>query len=254
MPAFYKCLLVPCMWMILALSAVQPGFAKETASPGIGMGNPWSVVWTDVNGDGRSDYCYLYGTDGERIRCFMADTEGRYASTPAIDTVIGGTGGSLIWWADIDGDGRTDVCRADRASYFGQTPDYAGTTHTLWCRLAGNGFAGDSVVTHVPDFYDDGEANLHSEGVWDMGEVFFADVNGDQKSDMCFLAHAQPDPNSPVRLRCHLSTGTGFGGPTAAWTSIALNPGNGAYPRSFADANGDGAADFCRTLDDGTLH
>ena len=109
------------------------------------------------------------------------------------------------------------------------------------------------MITYVPEAYSDPESGNSWGGVGNMNEVFFADVDGDQRSDMCFAYHDPAQGSALATLRCHLSTGTGFGGPTAAWTSAVLNPGNADYPRTFADVNGDGAADFCRTLDNGTL-
>jgi len=137
-----------CFWLVVALLFVPLARAKEVVSPGIGTGYPWSVSWVDVNGDGRSDYCYLYGTDAERVRCFFASSQGTYSSTPSFDSYFQGTGGTLMWWADVDGDGQQDLCRADMAFYSGQSTDYTFTS-ALWCRLAKDQLAGTAAVTHI---------------------------------------------------------------------------------------------------------
>src|SRR5262245_46465976 len=118
------------LWMLSA-GVAQAANALEERTVGIGTGNNWSRSWVDVNGDGRTDYCYLYDTDGQSIRCHYASSEGKYSTTPDIERFIERTSDGLMWWADVDGDGRPDLCRADAGVQAGESP-YTFASSAVW--------------------------------------------------------------------------------------------------------------------------
>jgi cutinase len=124
-------------------------------------------------------------------------------------------------WADFDGDGKTDYCR--------RTGITNGTDSRVACTLStGTGF-GTSITSPVTDWgYPDGRA--------------WADFNGDGKADYCRRTGLTNGTDS--RVACTLSNGGAFG---ASITSPVTDWGYSAG-RAWVDVNGDGKADFCRTV------
>lgn len=126
-----------------------------------------------------------------------------------------------IQYADLNGDGRDDVC--------GDSED------GIRCAVSdGNGSFGDFV--HWTSGFQLGWAPAQYSST-----VRLADINGDGKADICGRAG-----NGII---CGLSTGTSFGAVTE-WTSEF---GDGVWDTSpsyygtiqFPDVNGDGKADVC---------
>ncbi|HZH79156.1 MAG TPA: peptidase M12A astacin [Archangium sp.] len=70
----------------------------------------------------------------------------------------------------------------------------------------------------------------------------WVDFNGDGRKDFC--QRFGSDPFVGTRVRCTVSTGTGFG---ATYTSGALDWGY-EPGRAWVDFNGDGRADYCRVV------
>ena len=149
--------------------------------PGIGE------AWVNFNGDGRRDFCQLFGSDnnvGSRVRCTEAASTGFGATY---------TSGVLDWgyesgraWADFNGDGMSDYCRVvgsvnDSASYVRCTVS------------AGTGF-GATYTSGVVDWgYESGRA--------------WTDFDGDGTADYCRVVGNA----GGLRQQCTVSTGTGFG-------------------------------------------
>jgi hypothetical protein len=181
-----------------------------------------SIRLGDVNGDGLADVC-ARSADG--VVCFLADGNGfpRRIVGPAWTDASGWS--ALRYWstirlADVDGDGRKDLC--------GRGPD------GFVCHLAtGQGFS----TVHA------GPRLLDADG-WDDRALYstlrMADVDGDGRSDVCARDHE--------RVNCWLWTGSDFGralsGPTFSDADGFSSPS--AY-RSFrvGDIDRDGAADVC---------
>jgi hypothetical protein len=118
------------------------------------------------------------------------------------------------WRADFDGDGAVDFCQID------SRPGYSGVTCTL---------------TRSRQPIRSGNIDLgYPEG------RAFVDFDGDRKQDYCRVVGTA----ATSFVWCTLSDGTAFG-PTVR--SPALDWG---YPetRQWRDVNGDGRADFCRTV------
>ncbi len=178
---------------------------------------------TDINGDGRSDFC-ARGASG--FRCYLSTGSG-FQSEPLLISGLSDAAGfnteltySTIRTGDINGDGRMDVC--------------ARSTEGIRCwPSTGTGF-GDPV--HGPSW-----ADSVGWGKPEHASTFrLADIDGDGKDDFCALAGAG--------WICVLSTGSGIGtqiqGP--AWTGA-----NGWHqPWHYGtirtgDLNGDGKVDVC---------
>lgn len=239
------------MWLGLAFWLVRPAVAQETLSVNIGQGPTWSHSWVDVSGDGRSDYCYLAGGAREVLRCHFASEAGTYSSTVSLSVAVGGTGDGLMWWADVDGDGRPDFCRAHGGfseftsayvvdQYWSDSPTIGG--HAFSCRTAASSFEAGHPVTYIIH-------SINSYSPWP--KIMLADVNGDQKTDLCQAL--APSDWQHGRVYCRLATGDGFSDYSAAWTSPVIRLGNRDLPSVMVDFNGDGFPDFCRAPDDGTL-
>jgi len=182
----------------------------------------------DVDGDGRADLCARANAG---IRCWLSDGAG-FPTQIAGPELSDGSGWGLpqyygtLRMADIDGDGRDDLC-ARSASDFRCWPS------------TGDGF-GEPVT--LP--------NLSDDNGWDQasryGTIRMGDVDGDGRADVCARAAGG--------MRCWPSTPDGFGdaieGPAwsnadgwdlpSAWSTIRL-----------ADVDGDGRADLCGRGSDG---
>jgi hypothetical protein len=203
--------------------------ATEISGPAWSNANGWAVpqyYWTiqlaDVNGDGKADLC---ARDSQGIVCEISNGNGFGAEIrgPAWSDTNGWAKPeyySTIQFADINGDGKADVCGRGGSG--------------ISCSLSdGNGFPtaisgpawSDSVGWAAPQFYQ---------------TIQFVDVNGDGKADVC--------ARSAAGIICDLSDGNGFPkeitGP--AWSDAA----GWSAPQymetiRWADIDGDGKMDVC---------
>ena len=167
-----------------------------------------AMRFADIDGDGKADACTRTsagiscarnaGRRFDAARSWLAemtDTRGwhdaKYAST--------------VQLADVDGDGRADVC--------GRGPN------GLVCALStGKGFGRLERWASAADFAD--------------GALHFGDVNGDGRDDVC--GHTREG------VVCALSTGHTFTKPTL-WLALASDLADA----HLGDVNGDGRADLC---------
>ena len=181
-----------------------------------------TIQLADVNGDGMSDVCARAATG---ITCALATGTG--FGTPFDGPAWSDAAGwnvpnqyRTIRFADIDGDGKADVC--------GRSSD------GLHCALStGAGFGADFLGPAWSDEEGWGRAAYAST-------IQLVDVDGDGKSDVCGRASSG--------VVCELSTGTGFGAPVAgpAWSDAAGWDAPMYYATIvFPDLNGDGARDLC---------
>lgn len=186
----------------------------------------------DVDGDGKADLC---GRGNGAISCWTTTSE------PLDNRIDGPTlsdeGGwnrpqyySTIRLADVDGDGRDDLCARGAAG--------------LRCyRSLGDGF-GEVIQTNL--FADgDGFGAADKYGTLRMG-----DIDGDGQADVC--------ARDAEGIRCYLSDGNGF--PTEV-SGPAWDDSSGWWrPMYFTtiqlvDVDGDGRADLCaRTSGDYRCH
>ncbi len=230
-------------------SALRPGTGDEVAEfsddEGWGSGDAYfkSVRFADVDGDGKADVCgrspagvvcaRSLGTHFDHARLWLADMSDARGWLPSHY-------GTTMQLADVNGDGRADVCARSREG--------------LVCGLStGAAFARITRWSAGRDFADIDSAPW-SPG-WASSPSFFStlrlgDLNGDGRADVC--------ARTKVGIVCALSTGHGFTAATM-WLSGAMTDaqGFGASPRSesiqLADINGDGRADICGDSKDGVV-
>jgi hypothetical protein len=182
--------------------------------------------FTDVNGDGRADYCRFVGNTGSIfLSCALAETTGfgyQYAFNSVANFDIG-YGDKPRGFTDVNGDGRADYCR------------FVGNTGSIFlsCALAeATGFGYQYAFSSATNF--DIGYNDRPRG--------FTDVNGDGRADYCrFVGNT-----GSIFLSCALSSTSGFGYQYAFNSAMGFDVGYGDRPRGFTDVNGDGRADYCR--------
>jgi hypothetical protein len=200
--------------VLLAELSDAAGWADVTRAGTIRMG--------DVDGDGRADVC---GRGADGMACWLSDGGGfrsRVAGPPWSDER---GWGELRYWstirlADVDGDGRADLCARSADGFL--------------CHLSlGSGFGGAVVGPPLSDEAGWGRREYYST-------IRMGDVDGDGAADAC--------ARSGEGVLCWLWTGTGFGrfvvGPAlsdeAGWNRQP-------YYRTIrlADVTGDERADLC---------
>ncbi|MBO6933753.1 MAG: VCBS repeat domain-containing M23 family metallopeptidase [Deltaproteobacteria bacterium] len=187
-----------------------------------------SLRMGDLDGDGRADVC---ARDADGVLCWRSNgtSFGRTIVGPAWTDADGWQEldhWSTIQLADVDGDGRADVC--------GRTP-----TDFECHPFTGSGFGRPIVGPSMAD--EDGWSNPDH-----FATIRMADVNGDERADLCARASDG--------YRCWLSDGRTFG---AVVDGPALTDAGGwTQPSWFrtirlADVSGDGRADVCARDDVG---
>jgi len=177
-----------------------------------------TLSFADVDGDGKADACSRTATGiacarnvGRRFetpRTWLADMTDARGWAPAKYA-------SSVQLADVDGDGRADVC--------GRGPS------GLVCALStGKGFGKMERWSQATDFAD--------------GDLHFGDLNGDRRDDVC--GHGSEG------VVCALSTAHGFT-KASLWLSASSLAAQGwqrpdlAATLQLGDVNGDGRADLC---------
>lgn len=168
-----------------------------------------TIQFADVNGDGKSDVC---GRSSTEMRCYLFDGAGVTSSIagPAWSDAAGWSSPAsygTIRLADVNGDGKADICGRDPAK-----------GNVCWLS---NGAGFPTMIQGPPV-----DSPTHSSS------IVYVDVNGDRNADFCIQQDAAPT--------CWLSSGAGFptqiDGPREAAGLAGLG-----YP----DLNGDGKADLC---------
>jgi peptidoglycan/xylan/chitin deacetylase (PgdA/CDA1 family) len=218
--------------LVCALATTPLAFARPRtwrAGPAFSA----TVLFGDVDGDGKADAC---GRSSAGIVCArsagnafgpprswlaaMTDAEGWSAPTY----------GESIALADVDGDGRADVC--------GRGP------RGIECALSRRtSFARAERWSSGADFSDTDVVPWSKSAAYG-GTIRFGDLNGDGRADVC--------GRGPEGVVCALSTGKGFTR-TTSWLRVAMTDADGwldapparAASLRLADVNGDGRADLC---------
>lgn len=206
------------------------GFGTSIAGPSMRDADGYNDVkyystirFADINGDGKDDVCARF-KDG--FKCYLS--RGTSFDTTAITT--GEMSDSQGWGyeqyystirvADIDGDGKDDVCARGIAGMF------------CW-RSTGSSF--EKMFTAAPW----SNTNKWNERIY-YSTIRMPDINGDGRVDLC--------ARDSEGLVCHLSNGTSFGsairGP--GWSdSYGWNDYDNYSTIMFGDLNGDGLDDVC---------
>jgi MYXO-CTERM domain-containing protein len=179
-----------------------------------------SVV--DVDGDGQADVC---GRDSGGVNCWLSNGTAfpTQIEGPALSDASGWDNPvyfSTIQYADMNGDGKSDVCGRAGAGFD--------------CWLSNGSAFPDGIST--TEFSNDKGWNKPEY----YGTVQLADADGDGKVDVCGRAGAG--------FFCLLSTGSGFGG-KVSMTEMS-DSGGWNDPKYYTtiqmgDVNGDRKADVC---------
>lgn len=226
------------LFLALGLGAA---FAQTVVREGL-TDKGWSGLryWVDVNADGRDDFCELTGGSQQYLDCYMSDGTSFQPMTRftnvGTSSVIGHAN-----WADVNGDGFPDFCRAtgrpgDNMRYVYSTVTcYLGPTFT------------STRVAQMPLHGVDGTGV--SGGLTDFSYWFMVDVNNDGRADLCYVFS---DPTGS-RMKCMLATDSGFSAESAAWTGPLFDAGLKDWPHAFSDFNGDGTPDYCSVSSGGVI-
>jgi len=184
----------------------------------------WSTLrMGDLDGDGRADLCARANAGVLCWRSTGAAFDEAAIEGPALADDVGWTSSAYhgtLRMADVDGDGRDDLCVRSAADF----RCYAST---------GAGFGEPWIL---PELADDGGWDEPSR----YGTIRMADIDGDARMDLCARA--------AEGMRCWPSTGTGFGPPVVGpeWSDDAgwRRPEYWSTIR-LVDVDGDGRADLC---------
>ena len=186
-----------------------------------------SLRLADVNGDGKLDLC---GRGPGGIVCALNAGNGAFGTQTLWEGVFTDAAGwnqapygTTMMFADINGDGKADVCGRGGAG--------------VYCELStGTGFG--PVYLASPDFSD-------AQG-WNQPAYYtslrLADVNGDGRPDLCGRGSGG--------IVCALNNGNGTFAPARQWEgsftdAAGWNQAQYGTTIMFADINGDGRADVC---------
>jgi hypothetical protein len=247
----------------------------------------YTIQFPDVNGDGRDDLC-ARGNAG--IICSLSNG-GAFVGQKAWTAEFGDAGVwdespmyyATIQFADLNGDGRDDVCGRHVDGIRCALSDGATfTAASLWCNGYrddtgnGTGWTSPAYYTSVrlADVTGDGKADVcgrsglgiscfasnglaFSNGYY--WENHFSDANGWDTAPEYYATIQFPDVNGDGRadvcgrfidgIHCALSTGGSFGFATSWSASFRDDAGWNIPARyrtiQFPDLNGDGMADVC---------
>ncbi len=183
-----------------------------------------SVLFADINGDGRADYLDVGADRSVRVWINRGGDLSSSLGWFAQGQFAYGEGvfGDLIQFADVNGDGRGD--------YLVVSP-FDGSVHA-WLNEGGDSGAGGWTPL-----------GPIANGVGSpRRQVRFADVNGDGKTDYLIV-------NDNGSVTGYLNSGVN------SYTKVPIAAGVG-YPGSqvrFADVNGDGKADYLVVGDNGSV-
>lgn len=181
-----------------------------------------SIRLADVNGDGYVDVC---GRGSGDVVCGMNDGTGHFGpATSWISSNYTNAGGWLatqygatMQFADINGDGKADVCGRGISG--------------MVCGIStGSSFGDTNLWSFRNDFSD--ALSWNSQQSY-YGSIQLVDMNGDGKADVCGRA--------PTGIRCGYSTGSHF---TVATT---------LFDDDFTDAAGYQPSQYGSTLQFGKL-
>jgi len=195
-----------------------------------------TIQFPDRNGDGKADDCGR--SPGDHVCGMSTGTSFQVTSWDDYYTDLGPWDDDPSYWAtiqyaDIDGDGKKDVCgRAQNG---------------IVCRRS-TGTTFGPVELWGPGFEDAG-GWAGNQNLW--GTITFPDINGDGRADVCGRGNAG--------VYCGLSTGSRFTY-VQLWSDVFNDvAGWGTQPYywgtiHFADANGDGAKDVVARGDGGLMY
>lgn len=191
---------------------------------GTSAGTTTTYYFADVNGDGKADKIYWNGTvDSGHTRIYLA-TGGGFFSNTVISNTDGGmstTGGTLFYFADVNGDGKADKIMWQPTLNSGLTMVYLSN--------------GDGTFTASSSFSNSGASSASAATTF-----YFADVNGDGRADKIYW-----NPTTYFgKLKVYYAQSSGvFDGPVYSLWGSSQSADTHFY---YADINGDGKPDQIR--------
>ena len=236
-----------------------------------------TIRFADINGDGKDDFCARFK---DAFKCYLSNGSG--FEQEVVHPDMGDQQGwgeekyyATIRTADINGDGKVDVCARGSAGFRCWPSNGTGFDAEFpiigWSDEWGWGNRQYYTTIRMPDINGDGKADVcarDSSGLvchlstgtawsdpirgpewsdkwgWDdydnYSTLMYGDLNGDGKDDICARANAN--------VTCILSNGDSFG---TSYSIDAFSDGNGwNKPEQYrtlrmADINGDGKFDVC---------
>ena len=219
----------PLLCLLILAGFMTTSLAQTVTREGL-TDKGWTGLrwWLDVNADGKDDFCELTGGSQQYLDCYMS-TGSTFAPMQRFTNVGTGSAVGSAKWADVNGDGYSDFCRAS-----GSTGSID-TVSTITCYLGPN-FT--SVRTGQIALRGGGRTPV--AGLTDWSYWFMVDVNNDGRADICYVSSLTTSV-----MKCRLATDTGFSAESAAWTGPVFDAGLIAWPHDFFDFNGDGTPDYC---------
>lgn len=190
---------------------------------GTSAGTTTVYNFADVNGDGKADKIYWNATfDSGKTRVYLATSGGSFSSS-VVNGAEGAstTGGTIFYYADVNGDGKMDKILWHPTLNSGKTMVYLSD--------------GDGTFTASSTFSNSGASSVSASTVF-----YFADINGDGRADKVYW---RPDLYLGKIKAYFATTGNAFGGPIYSLRGTSQSADTNFY---FADITGDGKADQIR--------
>jgi|GEM_PF-3511814 len=213
-----------------------------------GWGSDWIRAMVDVDGDGRGDFCrdQAGGPGGKNLLCSRSTGWGKVDAWVGSINDFGGDHDGA--WVDWNGDARTDYCRmVCEDDGGGSCETWEHKNYRLRCAISdGTNLIDQQIGADLPA----GQAGA-------IGTRWFADWNGDGRVDFCRAFDDLADQSiGHLKLKCALSTPAGYTDVKVVsfgtgFTTLAAELG-APSSRAMVDWNGDGRADLCRVIDDGS--
>ncbi|MBB5437736.1 endonuclease/exonuclease/phosphatase family metal-dependent hydrolase [Pedobacter sp. AK017] len=190
---------------------------------GTSAGTTTVYSFADVNGDGKADKIYWNATfDSGKTRVYLATSGGSFSGTVVAGTEgASTTGGTIFYYADVNGDGKMDKILWHPTLNSGKTMVYLSD--------------GDGTFTASSTFSNSGASSVSAST-----EFYFADINGDGRADKIYW---RPDLYLGKLKVYYATTGSVFDGPIYSLRGTSQSANTNFY---FADINGDGKADQIR--------
>ena len=189
---------------------------------GTSQGTTTVFNFADVNGDGKADKIYWNATfDNGHTRVYLATTGGSFGTVVSGAEGASTTGGTLFYYADVNGDGKADKILWHPTLNSGKTMVYLSD--------------GDGNFTASSTFSNSGASSASSATEFD-----FADVNGDGRADKIYW---NPGNYSGEPKVYYAETTNVFSGPVYSLRGTSQSTNTLFY---YADISGDGKADQVR--------